>query len=390
MVICEKFDDNYENVTTNRDEFMKELRERCGDTSRYEMKPDEVEFYAAQSDGQKISLHWLDGDKVKSSEEKVPDGMEKLWDSAETNSIGLAARFPDGNGDCILAPLSQLCKLSLGNRAKFTFNGDWSTPINKIALAKLYEEMIRREAKKETVQLISVYGKVQAIMSGVYSPIGHDEFFEKVDTKLTERYGSTVALRRGYISQKWSRGTWYIGEFTSDVFKQKVELGLSAMDSQTGHSGAILQPVLFSGRKKRAMLFDDSWYAKHMSLTEEGIEEAIDTTYMTLNDNAQKLLDTIGIKLKNPGRYARKVCEELNKLAKSTNGVLLPQKTINSFLTAVDGLSVIRSNIAVWDIIEMLWDIPGTTGTCENHTDGLMKTVSRVLGLNHQALDMAS
>ena len=51
MVICEKFDDNYENVTNNRDEFMKELRERCGDTCRYEMKPDEVEFFAAQSDG---------------------------------------------------------------------------------------------------------------------------------------------------------------------------------------------------------------------------------------------------------------------------------------------------------------------------------------------------
>ena len=113
MVICQKFDDNYENVTTNRDEFMKELRERCGDTCRYEMKPDEVEFFAAQSDGQKIRLHWLDGDTVKSSEEKVPDGMEKLWDSEETNNIGLAARFPDDKGGCILAPLSQLCKLSL-------------------------------------------------------------------------------------------------------------------------------------------------------------------------------------------------------------------------------------------------------------------------------------
>ena len=283
--------------------------------------------------------------------------------------------------------MSQMCKLSLGNRAKFTFNGDWKIPISKIALAKLYEEMLHRETKKETVQIISVYGKVQAIMTNVYSPIGHDEFFEKIDANITERFGSTVELRRGYISHKWSRATWYIGEFQSNASSQKIELGLSAMDSQTGHSGAVLQPVLFSGRKHRAMLFDDAWYSKHMALTEEGISEAIDTTYMTLHDNAQLLLDTIGIRLKHPGQYARRVCTELNKLAKSTGGVQLPAKTINSFTSSVDGLSVIRANITVWDIIEMLWDIPETTGTCENHTDGLMKTVSKVLCLKHAELD---
>ena len=385
----EKFDDGYENVTTNRDDFMNELRERCGGTCRCEMKPEDLSFFAAQSDGQNIHLTWLEGEEIKSVDMPVNQGEEKLWSSDETNNIGLAVRYTDESGNAVVSPLSQLCKLSLGNRAKFTFNGDWSVPISKIALAKLYEEMLRREAKKETVQLINVYGKVQAIMSGVYSPIGHDEFFEKVGSKLAERFGSTVDLRRGYISQKWSRATWYIGEFECDTVKQKVELGLSAMDSQTGHSGAILQPVLFSGRKKRAMLFDDSWYAKHMALTEEGIEEAIDTTYMTLNDNAQMLLDTIGIKLKHPGAYARKVCTELNNLAKKSSGVQLPQKTINSFVSSVDGLSVIRSNITVWDVIEMLWDIPESTGTCENHIDGLMKTVSKVLALKHAELDAA-
>lgn len=384
----EKFDDNYENVTTCRDDFMKELRERCDNTVRFEMKPDEIWFYAVQSDGSEIHLSRLDGETVAGTTIPVKAGEESLWGSPEVNSIGLAAKFMS-NGSEVIAPLSQMCKLSLGNRAKFTFNGDWSIPISKIALAKLYEEMMQRETKKETVQIISVFGKVQAIMTSVYSPIGHDEFFENVNSKLTERFGSTVELRRGYISQKWSRATWYLKEFESDTTKQKVELGLSAMDSQNGNSGTILQPVLFSGRKKRAMLFDDSWYSKHMALTEQGIEEAIDTTYMTLNDNAQLLLDTIGIKLKHPGVYARKVCTELNKLAKSTSGVLLPQKTINSFISSVEGLSVIRSNITVWDVIEMLWDIPESTGTCENHIDGLMKTVSKILALKHTELDAA-
>ena len=383
---AEKYDDSYENVMHSRDEFMGELKERCSGTHRYEMKPEDISFYAVRSDGKNIDLTRLDGETVIGTAVSVKTGEEALWGSPEVNAIGLAAKFM-ANGNEVIAPLSQMCKLSLGNRAKFTFNGDWSVSVSKIALAKLYEEMLRRETKKETVQIISVYGKVQAIMTNVYSPIGHNEFFEKIDAKITDRFGSTVELRRGYISHKWSRATWYIGEFQSDASAQKIELGLSAMDSQTGHSGAVLQPVLFSGRKRRAMLFDDAWYSKHMALTEEGISEAIDTTYMTLHDNAQLLLDTIGIRLKHPGQYARKVCAELNKLAKSTGGVQLPAKTINSFTSSVDGLSVIRANITVWDIIEMLWDIPETTGTCENHIDGLMKTVSKVLCLKHAELD---
>ena len=228
-------------------------------------------------------------------------------------------------------------------------------------------------------------------MTNVYSPIGHDEFFKMVDSKLDERFGNEVEMRRGYVSHKWSRATWYIGEYTtpSGSNQQKIQLGLSAMDSQTGHSGAVLQPCLFSGRKNRGMLFDDAWYSKHMALSEEGINEALDTVYMTLNDNAQKLVDTIGIVINHPALYAQKLCAELNKLAKQTSTVALPAKTIKSFISTVSGLEAIRSSVTVWDIIEILWDIPETTGASEAHKDGLMKTVSRVLAINHAALDKA-
>lgn len=62
---------------------------------------------------------------------------------------------------------------------KLFCNGDFAMPISKIALAKVYEDMIRRETKKQTVQIISVYGKVQAVMTSVYSPIGHDSFLKR-------------------------------------------------------------------------------------------------------------------------------------------------------------------------------------------------------------------
>ena len=387
----ERFDDDYENITHDRNDFMTELKERCSETVRYELKPESVSFFYGVADGDTLNLSWLEGMKIMTTHSPITPNNEKVWKSEEAQKIGLFISFKDGNGQEILAPLSQHCKLSLGNRSKMTFSGDWDSSVNKLALAKVYEDLFRKGSKKETVQIISVYGKVQAIMTSVYSPIGHDEFFETIDQKLTERFGNPVELRRGYISHKWSRATWYLGEFQSDTSKRKIELGLSAMDSQTGNSGAIIQPVLFSGRKNHAMLFeDDEWYSKHMALTEQGIGEAIDTVYMTLNDNAQRLLDTISITLKNPAVYARKISAELNKLAKNKSGVQLPQKTIANFTSSVEAIAMIRSNITVWDVIEMLWDIPETTGTCENHTDGLMKTVSRVLTFNHQELDQAS
>ena len=340
-----------------------------------------------------MHLRHIVGNSVKTIPMGISPENEVVWKSKEVEDVGLFMEFVDenGTGEVIIAPVSPLCKLSLGNRSKLSFTGDLTVPVNKLALAALYEDFLKRETTKEELQVICVYGKIQAVMTNVYSPIGHDEFFKMVDSKLDERFGNEVEMRRGYVSHKWSRATWYIGEYTtpSGSNQQKIQLGLSAMDSQTGHSGAVLQPCLFSGRKNRGMLFDDAWYSKHMALSEEGINEALDTVYMTLNDNAQKLVDTIGIVINHPALYAQKLCAELNKLAKQTSTVALPAKTIKSFISTVSGLEAIRSSVTVWDIIEILWDIPETTGASEAHKDGLMKTVSRVLAINHAALDKA-
>lgn len=387
--MAEKFDDIYEGFFDKHDEFMKELKERCAETKRYEAKPDEITFFAGHPEGENMIMERINGSNIETFPHPIPASEMPLWMSGEAVSIGLFMRFPDGAGGEKIVPLSQMCKLSLGNRAKITFTGDWSMPINKIALARVYEDMLQRETSKESVQIITVYGKAQAIMTKVYSPIGHDEFFEKIDERVSERFGNAVCLRRGYISHKWSRATWYIGEYTQGDSKRKVELGISAIDSQTGHSGAVLQPCLFSGRKKHAMLFDDAWYSKHMALTEEGISQAVETVHSVLNDNAQKLLDTVSITLQNPGVYAKNICEELNKLAKKTSGMLIPGKTIKTFISSVEGLSMIRSNLTVWDVIEILWDLPESTGTGENYKDSLMKTVSRVIHLNHANCDAA-
>ena len=389
----EKFNETYETIYDKKDDFFAELEERCANTALYKIKPDSVKFYAGEVKDNAMHLRHIVGNSVKTIPMGISSENEIVWKSKEVEDVGLFIEFVDenGTGEVIIAPVSPLCKLSLGNRSKLSFTGDLTVPVNKLALAALYEDFLKRETTKEELQVICVYGKIQAVMTNVYSPIGHDEFFKMVDSKLDERFGNEVEMRRGYVSHKWSRATWYIGEYTtpSGSNQQKIQLGLSAMDSQTGHSGAVLQPCLFSGRKNRGMLFDDAWYSKHMALSEEGINEALDTVYMTLNDNAQKLVDTIGVVINHPALYAQKLCSELNKLAKQTSTVALPAKTIKSFISTVSGLEAIRSSVTVWDIIEILWDIPETTGASEAHKDGLMKTVSRVLAINHTALDKA-
>lgn len=388
----DKFSDAYERFFDSRDDFMTELHERQAETKHYGVQPEKVSFFSGTLDGDSMLLQRIEQDTVKTKRLEMTDDLKVIWGSPDTVNIGLFISFPTEAGPDMIMPVSQNCKLSLGNRARLTFAGDLDIPINKIALARMYEDLIKREKKKEEIQIISIYGKAQAVMTNVYSPIGHDEFFEKIDSKLTERFGKTTLLRTGYIAHKWSRGTWYIGKFKPELNeddKRQVELGLSAVDSQTGHSGAVLQPCLFSGRKNRAMLFDDAWYSKHMALTEEGINEALESVYLTLTDNAQKLVETINIELKNPAGYARGICSELNKIAKKMSGTLIPAKTIKSFISSIEGLSFIRSNFSVWDVIEILWDIPENTAASTTHKDGLMKTVSRVLALNHTTLDVA-
>lgn len=389
----EKYDESYEVFYGDKNDFMSELKDRCKETVLYKVKPDSVEFYSAQADGDKMVFKRLVGEKTVSREIQIEPCNESVWKSPETQSVGLFISFiTDDDGKQHYLPISPHCKLSLSNRSKLTFTGELTIPVNKLALARMYEDLIKKEIKKEQLQIISVYGKAHAVLSNVYSPIGHDEFFELIDDKLTERFSQSIDFRRGYVSHKWSRGIWYVGEFTDPSGKtnQIIQLGLSAMDGQTGHCGAALQPCVFYGRKGVPMLFDDEWYSKHMALSEEGISEALDVVYLKLQDNAQKLIDTIGIDINNPANFAQKLCIELNKLAKKTSTVPLSAKAIKDIVTSVEGLSIVRNNLTVWDVIEVLWDSPEKFGASTAHKDSLTKTVSRVLAIdNYKALDVA-
>ena len=386
----EKFRDEYESFCKNPQEFFNELHERQENTKIYEVSTEDFTFYFGTMDGNDLVLTRLEGEDVLTTRMLVTDEQKDVLCDDECLRIGLYVQIPDESGDMGCLPVSQNCKLSLGNRSSLTFNGDFNTTINKVALARMYEDLIPRETKKGKIQIITVYGKAQAMMTNVYSSVSHESYFDKVNSMVKKRFGEAAELKSGYISQKWTRATWYIGEFKSEKDStQTVKLGITAMDSQTGYSGAVLQPCIFSGKTSHEMFFDETWYAKHMAFSDKDIDEALEAVYLTLNDNAQKLIDTINLDLKFPAGYARRICEELNKLAVKTKSVKMSAKSINEFVQSIQGLSFIRSNMTAWDIIELLWEIPNKSKASEAHKDGLMKTVSRVLALNHAAFDAA-
>ena len=120
----EKHEDNYEGFFDKHDAFMDELKERCAETKRYEVKPDEVTFYSGHIEGNDMILERIVDSKVESCAYPIAPENESIWKSADVQSIGLIIRFPDETGNLILVPLSQMSKLSIGNRIKLTFSGD--------------------------------------------------------------------------------------------------------------------------------------------------------------------------------------------------------------------------------------------------------------------------
>ena len=154
----DKHEDNYEGFFDKHDAFMDELKERCAQTKRYEVKPDEVTFFSGHIEGNDMILERIVDNQVERTSYPITPENEKVWKSQDVQSIGLFIRYPDENGIQMIVPLSQMSKLSLGNRSKLTFSGDWSLPINKIALARMYEDLMQKEIKKEAVQVITVSG----------------------------------------------------------------------------------------------------------------------------------------------------------------------------------------------------------------------------------------
>ena len=142
------------------------------------VKPENISFFAGEASNDTVQLKRLVNDSVNDLSLAIDTNRQSVWQGKETKDVGIFMKFTDESGVNVTAPISPLCKLSLGNRSKLSFVGDLSISVNKLALACLYEEFLKRETKKSELQVVCVYGKVQAVMTNVYSPIAHDKFFE--------------------------------------------------------------------------------------------------------------------------------------------------------------------------------------------------------------------
>ena len=100
----DKHEDNYEGFFDKHDAFMDELKERCAETKRYDVKPDEVAFFSGHVEGNDMILERIVDNQVERQAYPIAPENEKVWKSQDVQSIGLFIRFPDENNIPMTVP----------------------------------------------------------------------------------------------------------------------------------------------------------------------------------------------------------------------------------------------------------------------------------------------
>lgn len=387
-----KYQDKYEVLITDKDEFENEIIDRENNTKRIRLDNDSVEFYAIYIDesGNICGKRIVDDEKITTKVIQYADedsdnnanGINRnVWLDTIKFGSGLAIYFKTiEERESMCYPVSCIAKLSLHNRSGVSFVGELNQNFSKISLAKLYEDFITTKAGVASTAII-VYDKMQALMSSRYSPISQNTVFDWVEEKLTND-NSGASFKNGYVSHAKSLGSWDYAE------KNNVILGITVSDSSTGYSGIIVTPyvkIIDSG--KGIHFGDKEWYSRHINVTFEDVEDGINAIYLESENIAKLLLETKYIQVNNPQFYAENVFEVLNSLAGRMHSAKLLDEVKKSVMQNVGRLVSTKPVIKVWDIVEIFWDIPNSAQS-DAYKKNLQKTVSRILSLDHSKYDV--
>lgn len=382
-----KFQDNYEKGFSRNDkeEFFAEVSDREANTKRFCAKSQDIQFFeGVLADGCFILKRLLKDGSVTSFEVEVAEEDREVWVDTIRFGSKLFVRFKDEFETIHTLPLSSIAKLSLNNRSTVSFSGELSMPeITKIALARMYEDLLHVKCVGK-LTVISIYGKVQAIMSARYAPLEHDVLFQMASDKIHEKFGDGSVFSNALVNHCFSRCVW---EVEKD-FNERVTAGLAFIDSPTGYSGVIINPVIAIDGK--GITFDNAWYSKHVKISPEDIDMGIDAVYADIDNNSKLLVQTAFIPVNYPVEYAKHAIEELNRLAGKMKTAKIVSDVEKQIMDSVNMLAFAAEDekIKVWDLIEVFWSIPSAVAKSANHQELLEKTMSRILLLKHDELDV--
>lgn len=396
--MSKRIKDDYERLTTDEQSFLDEIALQEENTVRYKAPVSSVRFCAAEEgdckDNTPITLSSLcmAADKSGSYVQTifgVYGAVDSIasQDTQENGTRLYVGFYPEESGARCILPVSDVAKLSLSGRTKVSFSGDISqSGLTPLALAKVYEDALKASGSRY-VTIVEMYGKMQAMMSSRYTPTSHNELFEAVKRKAEDVLDSELDFSIGYISHRLSKCEWSAKKLSTD----DVSVRLSVRDSSTGYSGVAIAPVITIGHK--AVLLENSWYAKHMAISDEDVDEGVRAAVFDMEDNAKRLLDTRHIRIFHPAGFAQNAVKALNRMAARQKNAKIPANLESQIVEEADMLSFSQlGEVCLWDIVQIFWSVPEMAGAQpggvpSNYQESLGRTVSKILALNYGELD---
>ena len=404
----ELYNDNYKNVHEDKKAFMDEVKDREANTERVIVKSHDItvgELYRNEY-GELLFVHLECEENTK---ERYPQDQYSISAQAiHSEDIDTAAAENTvEKGSCLAIavrkddtvryyPISDVAKTSLNNRTGDSFNGELSEDLNDnltnpavppLTRAKIYDTHLK--AKNSTLQLIVVYGKVQAIMSSRYTQIEQQAVFDAVENEC-EKQGYKCDFFGGVISHRSTSCMFSVAN--NNLAANGYSVGLTVDDSSTGFSGVHIYPIIMKDDIKIG--FDDAYSTKHVGLSMDDIPEGVKACMLKLEDNVSKIIDATTVTLQHPMAYIKNAFEALNNLVKRMPGTTMTDAQYDFVKEQLEEALFLNTSATLYDVIEMFWAIPEQFKKSSNRVKNpdeykkrLEKTVSRILVLEHEKLD---
>lgn len=285
-------------------------------------------------------------------------------------------------------PLSDNAKLSCINRTAMNFKGSivQQTQILKISpmtMGAFIGDLIKAH-NKHSLQLIIDGGKVQAILTKRY--ISSDQRVTFKETQKVMKNGVVGEFAGGYLSHTWTSASYKVASEGKEI-----EANVRVSDSSTGDGSIAIcsqMKVNNSNTKTSSIVFDDSWTQVHTKFDAKAFNLGLNACIQQAQNNAETLAGTMMQLIQHPKEYSKKAIEALNKMAKKHSTTPISKENTDKILANVDAVATYQ-NLTVWDFISILWEIPQQSSiTTQSGRDSLQKTVSRILLLDHEELDI--
>lgn len=288
----------------------------------------------------------------------------------------------------VIAPISDNVKTSVINRTTMNFKGSivqqtHLLKVSPLCLGAFMTDLIKAH-NKYSLQLIVDGGKVQSILTKRYISSDQRTTFREAD-KILKKGDVVGEFVGGYLSHTWTSAFYKVASEGKEI-----EATVRISDSSTGDGSIAICPRIttINGEKESNIVFEDSWTQVHKTFELDELRLGLQASIQQAKNNAELLAGTMLQLINHPKDYTERVIDQLNKLAKKQATTPISKENEEKIKAEVAAFVTYQS-LTVWDFISILWEIPQQAKlSSQTARDSLQRTVSRVLLLNHEEMDV--